>query len=179
MRRWDRWRRWQCIALRTKMAGSCTRCHKLIGEWIQRLSKMGCPLAELKETSTTCYWTKTVIESMILTKFHSITHHSSRINYVGQFDVNVGWTQRSVEETWLFVTSKSQPNKCLVKPRRQRLQRWTQTPTHPPQENTSSRGGFNLRTRIRLWLIPTTRDHICLFLFIWTLNLCVFLRRLA
>ena len=125
MRRWDRWRRWQCIALRTKMAGSCTRCHKLIGEWIQRLSKMGCPLAELKETSTTCYWTKTVIESMILTKFHSITHHSSRINYVGQFDVNVGWTQRSVEETWLFVTSKSQPNKCLVKPRRQRLQRWT------------------------------------------------------
>ena len=58
---------------------------------------------------------------MILTEFHSITHHSSRITYVGQFDVKVGWTQRSVEETQLFVTSKPQPNKCWVKSRRQRL----------------------------------------------------------
>ena len=40
----------------------------------------------------------------------------------------------------------------------------------------SSRGGYDLRTRIHLWLIPTTCDHICLFLFIWNLNLCVFLR---
>ena len=30
---------------------------------------------------------------MILTEFHSITHHSSRITYVGQFDVKIGWTQ--------------------------------------------------------------------------------------
>ena len=57
---------------------------------------------------------------MILTEFHSITHHSSRITYVGKFDVKVGWTQRSVEETRLSVTSKLHTNKCLVKPRRQR-----------------------------------------------------------